>query len=82
MVESIVKKLVVELCMAVVTPVTLLTNRRGGFAQADTNRPIRSRHRGGAGYQSRLKHLTALEETLGCNVNDHLGEFLQGLLFD
>ena len=49
--------------MAAVTPVTRPTNRRRAFAQADTNGPIRSQHRGGA-------VATGLKlERMGCNVN-------------
>ena len=63
--------------MAVVTPVTSWTNRRGAFAQAESNGPMRSQHRGGAGYRTQTP-----PERMGSDVNHYLGELLQGVFYD
>ena len=60
--ESSVEEKGLESCMAVVTPVTSWTNRRGALAQAESHGPMRSEHRGGAGYRTQTSHCCTTRE--------------------
>ena len=60
--ESSVEEKGLESCMAVVTPVTSWTNRRGASAQAESHGPMRREHRGGAGYRTQTSHCCTTRE--------------------